>query len=119
MSIFLTTSIQMNLPPNLLSSLCYVESKHDIAAIHHDDGNSDSLGICQIKHDTAKWLGFKGSKEELMRPDINIKYAGLYLRYQIKRYNSVSKAVISYNRGNAKGLTTTNYQARVFKQWRH
>lgn len=118
-ALFTAISIQLDLPPNLLSSLCYIESTHDIYAIHQDDGKSDSLGICQIKLETAKWLGFEGSREDLMLPENNIYYAGLYLKYQMARYNqSIAKAVISYNRGNAKGLTTSYYQAKVFKQWR-
>lgn len=118
-ALFTATTIQLHLPSNLLSSLCYVESRHDITAIHKDDGNSDSLGICQIKLATAQWLGFRGTRTQLMEPGINIKYAGLYLKWQILRYKSIQKAVISYNRGNAKGLTTSRYQARVFKQWRY
>lgn len=117
-AIFISTTLQLGLPANLLSSLCYVESKHDINAIHHDDGTSNSVGVCQIKLKTAKWLGFKGTEKQLMDPKINIYYAGLYLRYQLQRYNSIERAVISYNKGNAKGLTSSRYQATVFKQWR-
>lgn len=117
-AIFITTTLQLGLPTNLLSSLCYVESKHDINAIHHDDGTSNSVGVCQVKLKTAKWLGFKGTEKQLMNPKTNIYYAGLYLKYQLKRYKSIEKAVISYNKGNAKGLTSSRYQVTVFKQWR-
>lgn len=116
--LFLTMSSQYHLPPGLLSALCYVESKHNVSAVHHDDGNSDSLGVCQIKYETAKWLGFKGTKKQLMEPKYNVKYAAKYLSYQLNRYRNVNRAVIAYNIGNAKGLTNTKYQARVFKEWR-
>jgi soluble lytic murein transglycosylase-like protein len=116
--IFSSVTTQLNLPAKLLPALCYVESKHNVAAIHHDDGATDSLGICQIKLETAKWLGFKGTKQQLMNPKINIYYAGLYLQRNIKRYNgNVIKAIIAYNRGNAKNLTTTVYSTKVIKQW--
>lgn len=114
--IFLTVSLQLNLPPGLLSSVCYVESRHNPAAIHHDDGGSDSLGLCQIKLSTARWLGFKGTEQDLMNPQINAHYAGAYLRYQLNRYGSVKKAVTAYNIGHAV-LTTTKYQIKVYKEW--
>lgn len=117
-TLFISFSIQYGLPANLLSSLCYVESKHKISAIHRDDGGSSSLGVCQIKLSTAKGLGFKGSAKDLMRPDTNISYAAKYLSKQIHRYNSVRLGVIAYNRGNAKHLTTSKYQRKVFKEWR-
>lgn len=67
---------------------------------------------------TAKQMGFKGSKKELMDPATNMTYAALYLKYQIKRYHSTKRGVIAYNRGNAKHLTASNYQIKVFKEWR-
>jgi soluble lytic murein transglycosylase-like protein len=116
---FLITSSQYNLPKGLLPALCYVESNHKVNAVHHDDGNGDSLGICQIKLATAQSLGFKGTEEELMNPKTNIHYAGKYLAKQLVRYDgSVRKAVIAYNQGRVKTLTTTKYQVKVFNKWR-
>jgi soluble lytic murein transglycosylase-like protein len=107
-----------DLPPNLLSSLCYVESTHNVNAIHHDDGGSDSLGVCQIKYETAQWLGFEGSEKELMEPAVNVYYAAKFLAKQKSRYHgNIAKAIIAYNRGNAKGLTSTAYSVKVIKQW--
>ena len=116
--LFITTSVQFNLPPELLSSLCYIESTHNINSIHINDGGSNSYGICQIKLGTAKHFGFKGNSKQLMDPAVNIHYAAKYLSYQHKRYKSITKAVIAYNRGNAKHLTKTSYSDRVLKQWR-
>ncbi len=118
-AIFLSISTYYSLPPNLLSSICYIESTHNIKAIHHDDGSGDSLGVCQIKLSTAQDLGFKGTAEQLMVPATNIKYAGKYLKSQIKRYDgNVKKAVIAYNLGHAGQLTYTKYQDKVYKYWR-
>lgn len=110
--------MQLNLPPNLLSSVCFIETKHQIHKIHRHDGDSDSIGICQIKLKTAKWLGFKGTEQDLLNPKINILYAGKYLDYQLRRYHNVSKAVIAYNQGHVGNIDTTSYQIKVFKQWR-
>lgn len=116
--LFILTSIKYNLPPGLLKSLCYIESKHDTSVVSVNDGGSDSIGICQVKLKTAKWLGFKGNEKDLLKPENNIEYAGKYLKYQIERYDSLSKGVIAYNRGNSKGLTNSIYLDKVINQWK-
>lgn len=116
--LFIAASIQYGLPQGLLSSLCYIESTHNIHAIHRDDGTANSVGVCQIQLPTAKGLGFKGTEKDLMKPENNIKYAAKYLKHQIDRYNSTIKGIIAYNRGSAKNLTSTAYSAKVIKQWR-
>jgi soluble lytic murein transglycosylase-like protein len=116
--LFILTSIKYSLPPGLLKSLCYIESKHDPSVININDGGSDSIGICQVKLKTAKWLGFKGNEKDLLKPENNIEYAGKYLKYQIERYDSLSKGVIAYNRGNSKGLTNSIYLDKVINQWK-
>lgn len=116
--LFTMTSAKFNLPTNLLASLCYIESHHDVKAINHDDGGGNSVGVCQVKLSTAKWLGFKGTEEQLMKPKTNVYYAGKYLSAQIKRYGSVKKGVVAYNIGNAKGLTRSKYSDKVLRQWR-
>lgn len=114
---FLNASQAFNLPPKLLESLCFVESKHDITAVHQDDGGSKSLGICQVKYSTAQWLGFHGTEGELMEPGLNIYYAAKYLSHQQRRYKNIQRAIVAYNRGNAKNLASSNYSGRVIKQW--
>lgn len=119
-ALFLSLTTQYNLPPKLLDAVCYVESHYNPNAINYEDGGEDSLGLCQVKLSTAKWLGFKGSRQMLMRPEVNAKYAAKYLAYQLKRYNYLTeKAIISYNRGNAIGLSRTKYSQKVLKvYWR-
>lgn len=114
---FFNASQTFNLPPKLLESICFVETKHDVKAIHEGDGDSDSLGICQVKLATAQWLGFKGSEHDLMRPEVNIYFAAKYLAYQQRRYKNISRAIVAYNRGNATNLTTSTYSDKVLKQW--
>jgi len=118
-SLFIATSVQFNLPPGLLSSICHIETKHDISLIHYNDGSSPSYGICQIKLSTAQWLGFTGDEKELMKPAVNIHYAGKYLAKNIKRYNGhTEKAVIAYNQGHVGASLRTSYSVKVFNQWR-
>lgn len=116
--LFISTSAQFHLPNNLLSSVCYVESTHKITAYHKHDGQGNSVGVCQIKLKTARFMGYKGTEKQLMDPAVNVYYAGKYLAYQLKRYKSTSRALVAYNRGNAKGLTSSYYSFKVIKQWR-
>lgn len=114
---FLNATKAFDLPPKLLDSMCYVESRHDINAIHEDDGGTDSLGVCQVKLSTAQWLGFTGDAQDLMDPETNIFYAAKYLSYQHRRYRNVERALVAYNKGNAKNLQSSEYSAKVIKQW--
>lgn len=117
--LFIATSLNLDLPPNLLASICYVESKHNTQVINKYDGHSHSYGICQIKLETARHLGFTGDEKSLMIPANNIYYAGKYLKYQIDRYNNITRGIVAYNRGNAKSLTKSAYSDKVISQWRN
>lgn len=120
---FVAASQSFNLPTGLLSSLCFVESSHNVKAIHHDDGGSNSVGICELKLSTARLLGFKGTERQLMIPKDNIKYAAKYLKKQLKRYHgNISKAVAAYNAGtyrrNCFGYPKNKkYVTKVFMAW--
>lgn len=117
-ALFISTSQEFELPDGLLSAICYVESTHDASKVHYNDGHSDSYGVCQIKLETAQFMGFEGEAEDLMDPEINMYYAAAYLRHQINRYGNIQKAVIAYNKGKAGTLVTSRYQETVFNVWR-
>lgn len=100
-ALFMAATTTYHLPPGLLRALCFVESKGIPSAVHHDDGSQDSLGVCQVQHRTAKFMGFEGTEADLMLPAINIDYSARYLRYQLVRYHGdVLKAVSAYNVGS-------------------
>lgn len=121
--VFATVSQTFALPDGLLKSLCYVESHHDVNAMHKDDGKGNSVGICQVKIETAKLLGFKGTEAQLRNPRTNIRYAGKYLAKQYLRYSrNTLKAVAAYNSGtyreNAQGQAKNKqYVKKVFTAW--
>jgi soluble lytic murein transglycosylase-like protein len=90
------------IPERNLSAVCYVESKHNAGAYVHNDGGSPSIGLCQIKYSTAKFLGFKGPSKLLFDPYVNAFYAGKYLAYQVHRYKGDwKKAISAFNAGTA------------------
>jgi soluble lytic murein transglycosylase-like protein len=116
-TIFTAVSLQFGLPQGLLNSVCFVESSNNPNVVHYHDGKGASYGLCQIKLTSARLVGFKGTKEDLMSPKTNIYYAGKYLQHQVIRYQSLRRGVIAYNLGHAGVLTSTKYQAKVYKQW--
>lgn len=120
---FTTTTQTLGLPPKLMSAICFVESSHIVSAVNPDDGGSASHGVCQIKLDTARLVGFKGTAKQLMRPKTNVYWAGKYLKKQLRRYNGdVTKAIAAYNAGKYRetedGLPKNiNYVDKVYKVW--
>ena len=105
---FAMTTSSLQLPPDLLSAICYVETKHVVSSIHKNDGGSDSLGICQVKLTTAKDLGFKGTAYELQHNNnVNIHYAGKYLQKQLRKYAEINKSISAFNAGH---YTPKNYK---------
>lgn len=121
--LFVTATQTHSLPVGLLSALCYVESTHNVSAIHHDDGGGNSVGVCQVKLETAKMLGFKGTERQLMDPKVNVEYAAKYLKKQLNRYGQNSpKAVAAYNAGTYHPgkkdfAKNQHYVNKVFAAW--
>lgn len=116
--LFFITSAQFSLPQGLLNSVCFVESHMDVNKVHKNDGPSDSIGVCQVKLSTSKWLGFRGNDKDLLRPSENIYYAAKYLARNVKRYGDIPRALVAYNQGSAKSLTRTRYSDKVLAIWR-
>lgn len=106
-SIILSAAKAAKVSGALLLAICTTESHLKNVKVPHD-GGSPSYGICQIKYDTAKMLGFKGKPDDLMIPTINAEYAAKYLAYQVSRYGSDNWCVLSasYNAGSFNESTT-------------
>jgi len=112
-----------NLPPGLLSAICFSESRHEPRAINPNDGGSSSLGVCQIKLATARLVGYKGTERDLLYPGTNIYYAAKYLKKQLNRYNGdIPRAVSAYNAGRFNkaphgGPRNSRYVNTVLSNW--
>lgn len=99
-TLILSAAKAVGVPGYLLLAICTVESNLTNAIVWHD-GGSPSYGICQIKHETAKMMGYKGKAEGLMNPTVNARLAAKYLKFQLKRYsNDYCMAVAAYNAGS-------------------
>lgn len=96
-------------------SICTVETGLT-NVVHKHDGNSPSIGFCQVKLETAKRFDKTASFKKLMDKEYNIVIAYKYYIHQFIRYKDYKKAISAYNRGS---FTTKNkaYVNKVLKTY--
>ena len=84
-----------DVPESLIRRVVQRESSFNPAA-----RNGPYYGLMQIRHDTARSMGYSGSAAGLLDAETNLKYAVKYLRgaYIVAGYNS-DGAVRNYSRG--------------------
>ena len=84
-----------DVPASLIHRVVRRESGYNAGA-----RNGPYYGLMQIRHDTARSMGYSGSAGGLLDAETNLKYAVKYLRgaYVVGGYNS-DKAVRNYARG--------------------
>jgi len=98
-SIILLAAKKAGVSGSLLLAICTHESGLKNVLVPHD-GGSPTYGICQVKYDTAKMMGFEGKAKDLMVPETNAKWAAQYLKFQKKRYDGDwMKSTAAYNSG--------------------
>lgn len=100
-SIILSAAKAAHVSGALLLAICTHESGLTNVWVPHD-GGSPSIGVCQIKYETAKQLGFKGKPRDLMNPVVNAEFAAKYLAYQQERYGEQNWCILAaaYNAGS-------------------
>ncbi len=107
-SYILKASEYFDVDAGLLYAICSVESRCQPGAINEDDATiankargviEHSIGMFQLKLATARGLGFKGTKSQLIRPEVNTWYAAKLLRHLYNRYNDTPKVISAYNAG--------------------
>lgn len=88
-------SAHYNVPESLVRRVIARESGYNPGA-----RNGPYLGLMQIRHDTAKSMGYSGSAAGLLDADTNLKYAVKYLAgaYVVGDRNQ-DQAVRNYSRG--------------------
>lgn len=119
-SIILNAAKAAKVSAALLLAICTHESGLRNVKVQHD-GGSPTYGVCQVKYETAKQLGFKGLPEDLMNPAVNAKFAARYLAYQESRYGSENWCVLSsaYNAGSFSESKVMPGYPRNLKYVRH
>jgi soluble lytic murein transglycosylase len=111
-----------DLDPALIAAVIYQESKFEV------DARSDAgaIGLMQLRPETAKGIAVRtgGSRfrvDDLLDPEINVRYGSWYLRHLLDKYGSEERALAAYNGGQGnvdRGVVypeTKAYVARVLE----
>jgi soluble lytic murein transglycosylase len=89
-----------DLDPALLAAVIYQESKFDASA----ESKSGAIGLMQLTPSTAHGIAVRtgGSRfrtEDLLNPEINIRYGAWYLRNLFQKYRDERLVLAAYNAG--------------------
>jgi soluble lytic murein transglycosylase len=90
------------LAPELLAAVIYQESKFDPDA----RSASGAVGLMQLLPDTAKGIALRtgGNRfvvDDLLDPELNVRYGSWYLRHLLDKYGDERLALAAYNAGQA------------------
>lgn len=91
-----------HISPSVLAGVCYKESRFHPRKVHHDDGSTDSYGLCQIKLELARALGYQGTEKGLLKADVNALFAAKALRYHQGRTHGGEEMIAAYNAGRVR-----------------
>jgi soluble lytic murein transglycosylase-like protein len=110
------------LPADVADAVVQVESNYDPSVI----GGVGEIGLMQIRPGTAAMLGFRGSTEELAKPEINIHYGVAYLSKAWRLANGdLCRTLMKYRAGHGQEVMTprsVNYCNRArnhLAAWAH
>jgi len=91
---------EFGLPASVVASVINIESSYNKNA----KSNKDAIGLMQIKLTTANYINNLNNlpsltEEELFKPNVNIKYGCMYLRYLLNKFKNLETALCAYNAG--------------------
>ncbi|MFM1582183.1 lytic transglycosylase domain-containing protein [Helcococcus bovis] len=92
-------SEEYKIDKKLITAVVKVESSFNEKAHSH----ADAKGLMQLLPETGEWiakrLGEDFKEENLLNPEINIKYGTYYLKYLFNLFKNVDYAIMAYNGG--------------------
>lgn len=91
------------LPADIAEAVVHVESNYDPTVI----GSVGEIGLMQLRPETAAMLGFRGSNEELAKPEVNVHYGVVYLSKAWRLANGdLCRALMKYRAGHGEEVMT-------------
>lgn len=91
------------LPADIADAVVQVESNYNPYTV----GGVGEIGLMQIRPQTAAMLGFRGSAEELARPEVNIHYGVTYLSKAWRLANGdLCRTLMKYRAGHGEEVMT-------------
>jgi soluble lytic murein transglycosylase-like protein len=90
-------AVGAGLDPELAFRLVRLESRFDAQAV----SSAGALGLTQLMMPTARFYENAVTREELLKPEANLRIGFRYLRDLIREHRDVQTALLVYNRGPA------------------
>jgi Transglycosylase SLT domain len=91
------------LPADIADAVVQIESHYDPSVV----GRVGEIGLMQIRPGTAAMLGFRGSAEELAKPETNIHYGVTYLSQAWRLANGdLCRTLMKYRAGHGEEVMT-------------
>ena len=91
-------------PAHIALGLVSVESRFNPRAL----GAAGEIGLVQIKYQSARGIGYTGTRAQLFNPETNLVWGMRYLRHATRnRWDCAG--VSSYQRGRASAHVCTSY----------
>jgi len=85
------------LPPDVAESVVRIESNFDPTVI----GSVGEIGLMQVRPATAAMMGFRGTAEDLAKPEVNIHYGVTYLGQAWRLANGdLCRTLMKYRAGH-------------------
>jgi hypothetical protein len=95
--------LKTGLPADIADAVVRVESDYNPATI----GSVGEIGLMQVRPETAAMLGFRGSNDDLAKPEINIHYGVIYLSKAWRLANGdLCRALMKYRAGHGEETMT-------------
>jgi soluble lytic murein transglycosylase len=91
-----------HLDPQLVAAVIYQESKFDADAV----SEAGAVGLMQLLPGTGQGIadrtgGNEWKPDDLLNPELNIRYGSWYLRHLLDKYGDEELALAAYNAGQA------------------
>jgi soluble lytic murein transglycosylase-like protein len=102
-------------PKSLVAAIIHVESKGNPNVV----GRAGEIGLMQIKLQTARGLGYRGTRQGLFHPATNVRYGTAYLGLALKRARgNLCHAASLYQMGVYARPRCTSYGRKVLRAMR-
>lgn len=91
------------LPADVADAVVHVESDYNPDTI----GSVGEIGLMQVRPETAAMLGFRGSNDDLAKPEVNLHYGVIYLSKAWRLANGdLCRALMKYRAGHGEEVMT-------------
>ena len=96
---------QNGVPYKLADAVVRIESRYNAHVVH-----AGNFGLMQIRHQTARGVGFSGSPAALLNPDTNLHYGVKYLAIAYRQAGGNTCSALRYYQSGigARGMNGAN-----------